>query len=86
MRLQGNAKKIREFLLSSEERLGTQGKAVKSNVTDNKSAKMLSSHEVVQLYTGIATVDAITIMDGSLQVAHSIIRIPISRLTGHRFA
>ena len=53
MRLQGNAKKIREFLLSSEERIGTQGKAVKSNVTDSKSAKMPSSHEVVRVIYSI---------------------------------
>jgi hypothetical protein len=56
--LSGKAKKIREFLSTSEERIGAQGKPIKSNVTDNESAKMPSSHGVVQGYTGIATVDA----------------------------
>ena len=56
--LSGKAKKIREFLSTTEERIGAQGKPVKSNVTDNESAKMPSSHGVIQGYTGIATVDA----------------------------
>jgi transposase len=56
--LSRKAKKIREFLSTAEERIGAQGKPVKSNVTDNESAKMPSSHGVIQGYTGIATVDA----------------------------
>jgi transposase len=56
--LSGKAQKIREFLSTTEERIGAQGKPVKSNVTDNESAKMPSAHGVVQGYTGIATVDA----------------------------
>ena len=39
-RLQAKAAKVREFLENNEERTGTQGKAVKSNITDNESAKM----------------------------------------------
>jgi hypothetical protein len=31
---------------------------VKSNLTDNESAKLVSSHGVIQGYNGIATVDA----------------------------
>ena len=56
--LRSKAKKVREFLADNEERIGTQGKAVKSNITDNQSAKMPSSHGVIQGYNGIATVDA----------------------------
>lgn len=56
--LSAKAAKIREFLSNNEERIGVQGKPVKSNVTDNESAKMPSSHGVIQGYTGIATVDA----------------------------
>jgi transposase len=56
--LSGKAAKIREFLSTTEERIGAQGNPVKSNVTDNESAKMPSSHGVIQGYTGIATVDA----------------------------
>ena len=55
--LKAKAKKVREFLDTNEERIGTQGKAVKSNITDNESAKMPSSHGVIQGYNGIATVD-----------------------------
>lgn len=56
-RLQAKAAKVREFLQSNGERVGRQGKAVKSNVTDNESAKMPSSHGIIQGYNGIATVD-----------------------------
>jgi len=55
--LRAKAKKVREFLDTTEERIGTQGKPVKSNITDNESAKMPSSHGVIQGYNGIATVD-----------------------------
>ncbi len=55
--LKAKAKKVREFLRTTEERIGRQGKAVKSNITDNESAKMPSSHGVIQGYSGIATVD-----------------------------
>ena len=56
--LRAKAKKIRRFLKDHEERIGAGGKPVKSNVTDNESAKMPSSHGVIQGYTGIATVDS----------------------------
>jgi transposase len=56
--LEKSAQRIRAFLQDNEERLGVRGKPVKSNVTDNESAKMPSNHGVIQGYTGIATVDA----------------------------
>ena len=55
--LRAKAKKVREFLANNEDRIGSQGKPVKSNITDNQSAKMPSSHGVIQGYNGIATVD-----------------------------
>ena len=55
--LKAKARKVREFLKHNEDRMGTQGKPVKSNITDNESAKMPSSHGVIQGYNGIATVD-----------------------------
>ena len=55
--LKAKAKKVREFLKHNEDRMGTQGKPVKSNITDNESAKMPSSHGVIQGYNGIAAVD-----------------------------
>lgn len=45
--LKAKAKKVREFLKHNEDRMGTQGKPVKSNITDNESAKMPSSHGVI---------------------------------------
>jgi len=55
--LEKNANKIDEFLKNNEKRIGRRGKEVKSNVTDNQSAKMKTSHGTIQGYTGIATVD-----------------------------
>jgi transposase len=55
--LRKKAKKIREWLDENEEKTGTQGKPVKSNMTDNESAKMPRSHGVIQGYNGIAAVD-----------------------------
>lgn len=55
--LEKNANKIDEFLNNNEKRIGRRGKEVKSNVTDNESAKMKTSHGTIQGYTGIATVD-----------------------------
>ncbi len=55
--LEKNANKIDKFLKNNEKRIGRRGKEVKSNVTDNESAKMKTSHGTIQGYTGIATVD-----------------------------
>lgn len=55
--LQAKAKKIRSWLEQNEEKTGARGKPIKSNITDNDSAKMPSSHGVIQGYNGIAMVD-----------------------------
>jgi transposase len=55
--LQRKADKIRSWLEANPEKIGTQGKAVKSNIVDNESAKMPSSHGVIQGYNGVAVVD-----------------------------
>jgi len=47
-KLRAKSEKIKRFLLENDERIGTSGKAIKSNITDNESAKMTSSHGVVQ--------------------------------------
>ena len=49
--------KIKTFCASTEDRKGLKGKIVKSNITDNDSAKMLTSHGVLQGYNGVAAVD-----------------------------
>ena len=50
--------KIDRFLERQDKRLGRSGKEVQSNITDPDSAKMLTSHGVIQGYTGVAAVDA----------------------------
>lgn len=55
--LQQKADKISSWLDTHEDRIGTQKKPVKSNITDNQSAKMATSHGVIQGYNGIAAVD-----------------------------
>jgi hypothetical protein len=47
-RLRKKAKRIGKFLKRHGPRLGRQGKEVKSNVTDNESANMMTSHGTVQ--------------------------------------
>lgn len=58
-KLESKAKKIQGWLANHEERMGKQGKPVKSNITDNESAKMPSGHGVIQGYNGIAVVDSL---------------------------
>ena len=52
------SRKIKHFLDTESERKGLSGKTVKSNITDNESAKMKTSHGVIQGYTGVAAVDS----------------------------
>jgi len=52
--------KLDEFLVSHEPRLGSVIRGqheIKSNVTDNESAKMKTGHGIIQGYTGMAVVD-----------------------------
>jgi transposase len=49
--------KIQKFLNENEDRQGISGKVVQSNITDNSSAKMKTSHGVLQGYNGVAAVD-----------------------------
>jgi transposase len=50
--------KVKKFLEDSEDKPGKRGKPVKSNITDNESAKMKTSHGVIQGYNGVAVVDS----------------------------
>jgi len=56
-KLRAASKKIKHFLETEEERTGVSGRVVKSNITDNESAKMKTSHGVFQGYTGVAAAD-----------------------------
>jgi hypothetical protein len=57
-KLKKNAKRIGKFLKEHGPRLGRQEKEVKSNVTDNESANMMTSHGTIQGYNGQALVDS----------------------------
>lgn len=50
--------KIKQFLTENEERTGRSGNVIKSNITDNDSAKMKTGHGVIQGYNGVAAVDS----------------------------
>lgn len=57
-RLTREAAQMRQWLSAHpEERKGAKGKVIKSNRTDNESAKMATAKGVIQGYCGIAAVD-----------------------------
>jgi transposase len=56
--LQEKVRKLKSWLRKNEEKIGKSGKPRKSNLTDNESAKMKSSHGVIQGYDGVASVDS----------------------------
>jgi len=56
-RLKQKADRIEQFLSENEPKIGAGGKEIQSNVTDNESAKLTSSHGVVQGYNANAIVD-----------------------------
>src|SRR5215469_8902312 len=56
--LDKKASKILEFLKTHEDRIGAGGEIIKSNITDNESGKIHSSHGVIQGYNGLAVADS----------------------------
>jgi hypothetical protein len=50
-------KKIEKFLKASQDKIGKAGNPINSNITDNESAKMKTSHGVIQGYDGVVAVD-----------------------------
>lgn len=56
--LKNKSKKIKEWLKKNEDKIGKAGRPIKSNITDNESAKMKTSHGVIQGYNGVAAVDS----------------------------
>jgi transposase len=56
--LEAAVAKVRGFLRRHQDKVGPSGRVKKSNITDNDSAKMLSSKGVIQGYDGLAMVDA----------------------------
>lgn len=57
-RIEREAKAIREFLKSTPPKRNRKGAELKSNTTDNESAKMATSKGVIQGYAAQAAVDA----------------------------
>jgi hypothetical protein len=55
--LKAKKEKIDRWLEVNKDKTGYNGKPIQSNITDNESAKMLSSKGVIQGYNGIAMVD-----------------------------
>ncbi|WP_052297713.1 transposase [Leadbettera azotonutricia] len=57
-RLEAAASRIRNFILTQEERKGAGGETVKSNITDNESGKIKGPHGYIQGYNGLAVADS----------------------------
>jgi transposase len=57
-KLQKEAERIEKFLKENGPKIGKQGREIKSNITDNDSAMMVSTHGNIQGYNGQALVDS----------------------------
>ena len=56
-RLRQKTERIEKFVTENRVKDGRQGKEIQSNVTDNESAKLVSSHGVLQGYNANVVVD-----------------------------
>ena len=56
-RLRKEAERIEKWFSENEAKIGKQGREIQSNVTDNDSAKMITSHGTIQGYNAQALVD-----------------------------
>ncbi|MHC4756771.1 MAG: transposase, partial [Planctomycetota bacterium] len=54
--LRSKVKKLKAFLKDNDDKMGKRGTPIQSNITDNESAKMKTSHGVIQGYNGVAMV------------------------------
>ncbi len=57
-KLQKQAERIERFLKENGPKIGKQGREIRSNITDNESALMVSTHGNIQGYNGQALVDS----------------------------
>jgi len=57
-RLQGKADRITKWLEENDAKIGKVGREVKSNVTDNESVKMMTSHGTIQGYNAQSLIDS----------------------------
>jgi transposase len=56
-RLKKKAERIKKLLKDNDPKIGKVGREIKSNVTDNESANMMTSHGTIQGYNGQTLVD-----------------------------
>ena len=56
-RLHKQAERIEKWLKENEAKIGSNGKEISSNITDNDSGQMITSHGFIQGYNGQALVD-----------------------------
>lgn len=56
-KLQKQAERIEKWLEENDPKIGANGRELQSNVTDNESAKMMTSHGTIQGYNAQALVD-----------------------------
>ena len=56
-KLQKQAERIENWLAENDAKIGANGRELQSNVTDNESAKMMTSHGTIQGYNAQALVD-----------------------------
>lgn len=56
-KLQKQAERIEKWLEENDAKIGANGRELQSNVTDNESAKMITSHGTIQGYNAQALVD-----------------------------
>jgi len=56
-KLQKQAERIEKWLAEYDAKIGANGRELQSNVTDNESAKMMTSHGTIQGYNAQALVD-----------------------------
>ncbi len=57
-KMQKKIGKMKKWLNEHEDRRGSKGSVIKSNITDPESAKMPSSHGVIQGYSAVAVTDS----------------------------
>jgi len=79
-RLKKQADRIENFLRENGPKMGKQGREIKSNITDNESATMVTSRGTVQGYNGQAMVDSksrLLFMVKPLETDRTIIMSPL---------
>jgi len=59
--LRRRIRKIKRWLDANDDKPGKTGRPIKSNITDNESAKMKTSNGVIQGYDGVAAVRIVSI-------------------------